>query len=653
MNRLSNERSPYLKKAASQKVEWHPWSEEAFEKAGREEKPVFLSTGAVWCHWCHVMARECFESDEIAEVMNRNFVNIKLDRDERPDIDRVYQQAVASMGGGSGWPLSVFLTADKKPFFGGTYFPPSDAQGRPGFRKILAAVLDFYRTRPGEVMSFAEKVADAIKPDDFTPEGISEALLDEAENKILSILDTRNGGFGDAPKFPMSATLEFLMRLAARGHRAAADGARLTLFAMARGGIQDHLGGGFHRYSVDDAWLVPHFEKMADDNAGLLQNYIQGYALFGNERMKTVARDILRFTREQLSDPSGGFFASQDADTGADEGGYFTWTAREMRQVLNAEEYEVISLHLFHPHGSLPHDPQRNVLAVRMEPSTIAEQTGKSREAVQNLIETAKLKLLKARQKRARPFVDTTLYTSLNGMMISACLRGFMAFRDPALRELGLKGLERVFQDCFDGNGLSHAPGVPALLDDYVHLLDALITAYEASATQLYLSRAEDLMKECRRVLFDATEGGYFDTGTEVLGIRSKRIQDVPHPAANSLAITLQLKLASIKGNSDYRREAEQELMLFAGTARSLGVHAGSYFCSLDSFYHMLTFRVEAEPESELAQAARIRAVASRSAIVYGEEKGRIIPCTPNACYEPLFDEAGLDDFLRNRVCSS
>ena len=652
MNRLAHERSPYLRKAALQKVEWHPWSEEAFEKARREDKPVFLSTGAVWCHWCHVMARECFENDEIAEVMNRGFVNIKLDRDERPDIDRAYQQAVASMGRGSGWPLSVFLTSDKKPFFGGTYFPPSDVQGRPGFRKILDAVIEFYRTRPGEVMSFAAKVVAAMKSDDFNPEGISEALLDEAEKKILSVLDSRNGGFGDAPKFPMPAALEFLMRLAVRGHHAAADGAFLTLNAMARGGIQDHLGGGFHRYSVDEAWLVPHFEKMADDNAGLLQNYIQGYALFGDERMETVARGILHFTREELSDPSAGFFASQDADTGVDEGGYFTWTAREMRRLLNAEEYEVVGLHLFHPHGALPHDPEKNVLAVRMEPSMIAEETGKSRETVQNLIDTAKLKLLTARQKRVSPFVDTTLYTSLNGMMISAYLHAFMAFRDPGLRELGLKGIERVLRDRFDGTRLSHSPGVPALLDDYVHLADALVTAYEASADQFYLKRAEDLMKECKCIFFDAVAGGYFDTGVEVLGNRSKTIQDIPHPSANSLAITLLLKLASMTGNPDYRREAEQALMLFAGTARSMGVHAGSYFCSLDAFYHMITLKIEADPESELAHAARFRAVASRSAIVYGAGNGRIIPCSANGCYAPLSDKAQLDAFFKHRASS-
>ena len=408
MNLLGNERSPYLRHAANQPVDWRPWSDEAFDLARNENKPVFLSTGAVWCHWCHVMARETFEDNDVARLMNELFICIKLDRDERPDIDQRYQQAVAAMGSGSGWPLSVFLTSDKRPFFGGTYFPPDDRHGRPGFKSILKSVSAFYRSSKDDAEAFADRLLDALKPEAMEPSELRKQALNDAVAAVLTQYDPENGGFGTSPKFPMPGALEFLIQR----YPLMQDGTfvelaiRRTLEGMAAGGFQDQLGGGFHRYSVDEAWTIPHFEKMADDNAWLLRIYCDAYALFSDERFKTVAQGIVRFIREVLSDPAGGFFASQDADvTPDDEGGYFTWTDDEFRAILTAEEYAVLSRHLLDQRGAMHHDPSRHVLFVAREPKEIARELAMPLEAAERIIERGREKLLHARNARPAPFI--------------------------------------------------------------------------------------------------------------------------------------------------------------------------------------------------------------------------------------------------------
>ncbi len=580
MNRLSNEQSPYLRRAAHQKVDWHPWSEEAFERARREDKPIFLSSGAAWCHWCHVMARESFEDEETARLMNELFVNVKLDRDERPDIDRRYQQAVAAMGGGSGWPLSVFLTPDKEAFYGGTYFPPEDLQGRPGFRRVLASVSAYYRSRRDDVRSVAARVAETFTSEPLAPGALTESLVSEAEQAMLGAFDPGNGGFGAAPKFPMPGAVEFLLRRAARGgNESVGPAVRGTLEAMARGGFHDQLGGGFHRYSTDEAWIVPHFEKMADDNAGLLNNYVDGYAVFGSERFREVARGILSFLKEVLFDPAGGFYASQDADvTPDDEGGYFTWTDEDFRQVLDAEEYEVLSLHLLHDRAAMRHDPRKKVLFQSRSPEDIAEKLDKSVDDVQRVILRGKGKLLEARRKRHMPLIDRTLSTSLNGMLIASCLHAGAVLGDDEARAMGLRSLDRILRERLVGGQLYHSLNVPGLLDDYVNLIDGLIFAYEVTGGSSYLDQADELMASCVRTFYDQGEGGFFDTAQAVLGMRMKRIEDIPHPSPNALAVTLLLKLSLAKGNTEYRHAAEETLKIFSGPARELGVHAGEYF---------------------------------------------------------------------------
>ena len=609
---------------------------------------MFLSTGAVWCHWCHVMARESFEDEGIAKLLNDLFINIKLDRDERPDIDRRYQQAVAAMGAGSGWPLSVFLTPDKEPFFGGTYFPPADLRGRPGFRNVLISVSSFYKTQQGDVAEYARRVMDTLRPEPLISGVVSEGMVVEAERALLAAVDHENGGFGQAPKFPMPGALEFLIRRSFPGRDPAiGEAARKMLEAMAGGGFHDHLGGGFHRYSVDEAWILPHFEKMTDDNAGLLKNYSDGYAVFRDERFRDIATGIIAFTRNVLSAPEGGFFASQDADvTPADEGGHFTWTEEEFRKALDPEEYAVLSTYLLHEQGSMHHDPEKKVLFVTGTLRDLALGIGKSLDEVQRTMQSGKRKLLGARAKRVMPFIDRTLYTSLNGMMISAFFHAFAVLGDLEVRAFALKSLERILKERLKNDMLMHAENIPAVLDDYIHLIDALVAAYEGTAEMRYLGLADRLMSDCLRKFFDHGEGGFFDTDGEVLGTRLKRIEDVPHASANALAITLLLKLSLLVGSEEYYRAADRTLRIFGASAAGMGVHAGAYLCALDASFRMIKLTVEALPDSGLAQAARAQSGRHYCAILYGDDHDRVVPCRQNACVEPVREPQLLGDIL-------
>jgi len=640
MNRLVKERSAYLQHAANQPIDWRPWGEEAFETAKREDKPVFLSTGAVWCHWCHVMAKESFEDEETARIMNELFITIKLDRDERPDIDRRYQQAVAAMGGGSGWPLSVFLTPDKRAFYGGTYFPPADRQGRPGFKRVLLSVNDFYRTKRGDALVYAQRVMDTLKPEPMPAEELSESMVRDAESAMLVVADMQNGGFGVAPKFPMPGALEFLIRRSqANPDSAVSRAARRMLEAMSAGGFHDQVGGGFHRYSVDEAWIMPHFEKMADDNAGLLRSYLDGYAAYGDERFRDIARGIINFTREVLSDPDGGFYASQDADvTTDDEGGYFTWTQEDFRKVLDPDEYNVLSSYYFHERGSMHHDPTKKVLYITRSAQEIALVLGKTSEEVERILARGKSKLLEARRKRESPFIDRTLYTSLNGALIASYFHAFLLFGDEEVRSFGVKSLERILRERLAGGSLMHAENIPGVLDDYINLVDGLIEGYEATAEKRYLALADEIMTTCIDKFFDGEEGGFHDTEHEVLGTRLKRVEDVPQPSANSLAIMVLLKLSLMTGSDAYRDAAERSLKTFAALAREMSVHAGAYYCGLDASFRMLKLIVEAQPDSELARAARALAGRKYTAIIYGEDRGRVIPCIRHSCLKPVDD---------------
>jgi len=645
MNRLSSERSPYLRHASHQKIDWYPWSDEPFLRAEREGKAVFLSSGGVWCHWCHVMAKESFENDEVAALLNELFISVKLDRDERPDIDRRYQQAVSLMGGGGGWPLSVFLTPDRRPFFGGTYFPPDDRYGRPGFIKVLRSVHEFYQSRKGEAAEYGVRIMDALKAEALTAGDLSQDSLEQMKDSMLAHFDGANGGFGSAPKFPMPGALEFLLhRAAARKDHAAENAVKTTLDAMLRGGFHDHLGGGFHRYSVDEAWFVPHFEKMADDNAWLLRNYLDAYAFFGEERYRDAAEGIIRFVREVLSDPTGGFYASQDADvTPDDEGGYFTWTDGDLKRVLTIDEYQVLSLRYFHERGSLHHDPEKKALCAAKEPQAIAADLGMPLERVNTVLSQGREKLLRERRGRETPFVDQTLYLSLNGMFITSFLKAYRVLGDPGLRDFALASLDRILRERVKEEALEHCEGVPAVLDDHVYLVEALVAAYEATGARARLDLAAEFMDRCL-ALFGDRLGGFFDTGAEVLGTRLKRIEDIPHPSANAVAIVLLVKLFHLTGRETYRAAADRSLRIFSAAASEMSIHAGTYFCGLDAWFTTLKLTVEAEPDSVLARAA-MRLTGPYTALLYGGDQGRIIPCVNETCFEPVTNAGALERY--------
>lgn len=651
VNRLSGEKSPYLKHAAHQKIDWYPWSEQAFHHAKEQDKPVFLSSGAIWCHWCHVMAKECFENEEIAELLNKHFISIKLDRDERPDIDRRYQNAVSAMGFGGGWPLSIFLTPEKKPFFGGTYFPPEDISGRPGFKKVLKSVADFYASKRDHVDEYSRTLADALKQSSFAKGNIQEAAVHDAVIKILSQFDTTYGGFGPTPKFPMTGAVHLLLnRYYLQRMQSFGVAVSKTLESMAKGGFHDQIGGGFHRYSVDEAWIVPHFEKMADDNAWLLRNYIDAYRVFGKGYFKEVALGIVRFLTGILSDPGGGFYASQDADvTPDDEGGYFTWTERDFRAVLSKEEFRVLRLHFLHDRGSMHHDTAKKVLFISMEPEEIADNLGIEQRIVLARIKSGKEKLLKERNKRASPFIDRTFYTSLNGLLITSFLKASTVLNDTSLKEFALKSLRKILGEHYTNNGLLHTGKVKAVLDDYVFLIEALISAYEVTGEPHYLNRAVMFMDLCIERFWDEDDGGFFDTETEVLGIRLKGIEDIPHPAANAVGIHLLLKLSCITAEQKYERLAKMALKIFCVQTEKMGIHAGYYFCSLDAYFHMLKLTMLTAPGDSLAETARSLFYPYVS-YVHGRDNGSIIPCLRDVCFEPVKSPEAFRDFFRKHL---
>lgn len=646
MNRLSAEQSAYLRHAADQPIHWYRWSDEPFERAGRENKPVLLSSGAVWCHWCHVMAKESFYDADVAAFINEHFIAVKLDRDEQPDIDRRYQQAVAAMGGSGGWPLTVFLMPDRKPFFGGTYFPPEDLAGRRGFRSILEGVRRLYGENRNAAEDFSRRLLDALKPESAGAAGFSPAMLADAEDAMVQQADSYDGGFGAAPKFPLTGAISFLTgRYARSGSPEVGAVVRNTLTRMALGGIHDHLQGGFHRYSVDAGWNIPHFEKMADDNAWLLRNYVDAWTVFGDPIFRATAEGIIRFVLDVLAHPDGGYSASQDADvTPDDEGGYFTWTAQQMRDVLDDGEYELLTRCYMRQRGAMHHDPDKFVLSGSRPLASVAEELGMELSFAEAAMRSGMQKLLSARLKREAPLVDTARYASLNGMLITSLVLAARAFEDRELLESAKASLERILALRKKGDALFHADNVPALLEDYVFLAEASLAVYEATTDEHYLAAAREVMALCRARLWDAEGAGFHDTDTALLGIRLKPSDDMPHPAANSVAATVLLKLHRITGEEAYRSDAEAVLRAFAGRASALGLHAGAFFCALEMWYSGITLTLGTGRAGSPAMK-RLRLLPSLT-IRHGGMPGSVIPCSPVQCFEPLTDEASVRAFI-------
>ena len=603
-NSLSTASSAYLRSAMHQPVQWHEWGEEAFATAKRENKPILLDIGAVWCHWCHVMDRESYDDAEVAQIVNDRFIAVKVDRDERPDIDSRYQAAVSAISGQGGWPLTAFLTPDGKPFYGGTYFPPSDQYGRPSFKRVLLAISEAYREKHGEVVEQAKMVESALShSESFAGRSgeFSAGVIDTIAKSILGMFDPSNGGFGSAPKFPHPAALDLLIDQYARsGNENLRSVFVTTLEKMARGGVYDQLAGGFHRYSVDERWMVPHFEKMCYDNSELLKNYVHAYQATGSEFFASVARDIVRWMDEWLSDREhGGFYASQDADYSMDDDGdYFTWTLPETQAVLTEEEARVASLHYdINEIGEMHHNPAKNVLYIRASVEEIAKRLSMSSERVETLLQSAKEKMYMARLKRPTPYVDKTVYVGWNAMCVSAYLQAARALKLDAAQHFALRSLDRLLAEGWSAeNGLlhviaysdpaAHSRQIAGLLDDYAFTAIACLDAYETTSDLSYFSFARRIADTMVDRFFDPVSGGFFDTEKQadgepkllgVLGTRRKPFQDSPTPAGNSVAAIVLQRLYGYTNDQNYRDKAEQTMEVLAGLAGQYGIFAATY----------------------------------------------------------------------------
>jgi uncharacterized protein YyaL (SSP411 family) len=593
-NRLAGATSAYLQSAAHQPIHWYPWSDDAFAAAGTGDRPVLLDIGAVWCHWCHVMDGESYEDPELARFLNEHFVCIKVDRDERPDVDARYQRAVQALTRQGGWPLTAFLTPAGEVFYGGTYFPPDGAHGRPGFRAVLESVLEAYRSRRGQIQAQAEAVRRVVQDDldEAAPGEPALQALDDAVTQMQRAFDPVNGGFGRAPKFPHPGAMTLLLhRWADRPGEPARTILDRTLHGMARGGVYDQLGGGFHRYSVDAEWIVPHFEKMSYDNSELLKAYLDAYALFGTEEYATAARGIVRWVREVMADPEGGYAASQDADVGLeDDGDYFTWTREEAAAVLTPEELELAAAYYdIGTAGEMHHNPSKNVLFVAATVAELAARTRASEDEVRATLGSAKAKLLAARAARPAPFVDRTRYANWNAMMASAMLRAGAALGDDQARRHALLTLERLRRERAGEDAVAHTPGgVTGLLEDQVQVAAAALDAHEATGQAGWLLWAERLMDRVWADYWDAERGGLFDTargradGLGLLPARAKPVQDAPTPSPNGVAGIVLARLHELTGDPRWRERGLELIRAFGGRAGELGLYAAAYLLAVD-----------------------------------------------------------------------
>ena len=615
MNRLSREKSPYLLQHAANPVDWYPWGEEAFAKARRENKPIFLSIGYSTCHWCHVMAHESFEDPETAALMNQEFVNVKVDREERPDVDRIYMTFVQATTGGGGWPMSVWLTPNLEPFVGGTYFPPEDRYGQPAFRTVLQKIAGVWKEGQEKLKQqgaqIVEALRDAQKDRARSTETVPVSVLDEAVEYLSQSFDPTEGGFGRAPKFPHPVALNFLSRFHAREPESengehALDMFLFTLRKMAAGGMHDHLGGGFHRYSVDRFWHVPHFEKMLYDQAQLAQAYLDASQITGDQQYESVVRDILDYVRRDMTSPDGGFFSAEDADSPLPvaavsgrrqlhekkdapqraplqktaEGVFYVWTEKEIDDLLGADSAIFKARFGVEPHGNVPagSDPHgelkdKNVL---IERGTLAEMAARfkiSEAEIRESLDSDREKLFQARKNRPRPHLDDKIITGWNGLMISAFARAGAALRDSRYLDAARGAITFIRAQLYDEKSKtlyrSFREGrseVEAFADDYAFLIQGLIDFYEATFEREWLTFALELQETQDRLFWDTQGGGYFSTGgrDKNLVLRMKDENDGAEPAASSVSALNLLRLGEMCDRNDLRERGRQAIDAFS-----------------------------------------------------------------------------------------
>jgi hypothetical protein len=592
-NHLIEETSPYLLQHAHNPVEWFAWGDAAFEKAKREDKPILLSIGYSACHWCHVMERESFENEETAALMNEHFVNIKVDLEERPDVDQIYMNFVQMTTGSGGYPLNVFLTPDKLPFFGGTYFPPVSRHRMPSFQQILQSLADAWMNQRDEILDSASEILGEIRRVGFADsadENLSTRLLDSAFQKFESDFDRVNGGFGGAPKFPPAMSLEFLLRYFYRTKNAAAlEMAEKTCTEMAKGGIYDQLGGGFHRYTVDAVWLVPHFEKMLYDNAQLARNYLHLFQITKNEFYKRVSIETLEYVKREMLDENGGFYTAQDADSEGVEGKFFVWTPEEIVEILGAENARFFNF-VFDvtENGNFE---RKNILNVRSSPEIAARQMGIELEKLDEILHRSRKLLFEAREKRVKPFRDEKILTAWNGLMLTTFAEGAAILESEEYLQIARKNadftLKNLQKDDYllrtykDGRGKLNA-----YLEDYANFADGLIELFQVSGEIKYLAEAKRLADLMIEEFWDETNGGFYFTASnhEALPVRSKNFYDNATPSGNSVAADVLLKLTKLSGVETYENYAVTILLSIAAQIKKYPQAFGRMLSALE-FY--------------------------------------------------------------------
>jgi uncharacterized protein len=678
-NRLAQETSPYLLQHKDNPVNWYAWGEEALEKARAEDKPILLSVGYSACHWCHVMERESFEDEATAEIMNRHFVNIKVDREERPDIDSIYMSAVQAMTRHGGWPMTVFMTPDGAPFYGGTYFPPVPGRGMPSFKQVLLSLAEAYENRRDEVLQSAESVREYLQAtmDASIPKSeISEELLDRAENALAGQIDNRFGGFGGAPKFPQAMNLEVLLRHYKRtGDPAALSGLELTLRQMANGGIYDQLGGGFARYSVDEYWLVPHFEKMLYDNALLARLYLEAYQATGDAFYRRIAEETLDYVARDMRDPEGGFYSAEDADSEGEEGRFYVWTPAEIEAALEPDEAKLAMR--FWDVTERGNFEGKNILNVPRPLEAVAAEFDMPPEELWQRIVGIREKLFAEREKRVRPGRDEKVLAAWNGLMLrafalAARVTGREDYREFAeknasflLEKLKVDGrLRRSYKD-----GRARFSGY---LEDYASVADGLVELYEATFETRWLDEAEALADAVLELFWDDEKGTFYDVADdhEELVTRPRDVYDNATPSGNSVAVDVLLRLSILLDREDYRERAGTVLENLSGGMAQLPGAFGRLLSALD-FYLSTPYEVVIVGDAQAPDTrALLKAVYSSylpNKVVAGrseedERAARLVPlladrprregkatayvCVNYACQSPTTDPEGLKEQL-------
>ena len=633
-NRLIHEKSPYLLQHAYNPVDWYPWGDEAFEKARQEDKPIFLSIGYSTCHWCHVMERESFEDHEVAKLMNETFVSIKVDREERPDLDHIYMTVSQILTGSGGWPLNIIMTPDKRPFFAGTYIPKESRFGRLGMMDLIPRVKQVWKERRDEVLDSAEKIVGALKSVESEAPGEEPdtSTLDGAYQQLSQRFDERFGGFSKAPKFPTPHSLYFLLRYWKRtNNQEALQMLDKTLQEMRQGGIYDHVGFGFHRYSTDQEWLVPHFEKMLYDQAMLAMAYVEAYQAMGNEGYKRTAEEIFSYVLRDMTAPSGGFYSAEDADSEGIEGKFYVWTEAEIREVLKKKEADfLIKLFNVEKGGNFLEEASgkktgANIMHLKKSLSEMALDLKMSEQDLRDQLASAREKLFTHREKRIHPHKDDKVLTDWNGLMIAALAKGSRAFGEPRYAEAAKKALNFIFDQMRQPNGRllhryrdGHA-GITANVDDYAFLIWGLIELYEATFDAHYLETALKMNEEMLKHFWDDKSGGLFFTPDdgETLIVRKKEIYDGAVPSGNAVAMLNLLRLARFTAHSHLEERATQIGRAFSKAVNQFPSGYTQFLVAVDfgigpSYEVVIVGKSEGKDTREMLRALRSRFIPNK-----------------------------------------